>query len=382
MLTIVPDPRATIAGRHASTSRIGENTLIRSRFSPSSGGVPIVGPTICTPALLTSTSMSPTSAASDVARAGSPRSAAMTRCASPSSAASLSRSSRRRATSTSRAPARASPRAMASPMPAGAPVTGAGMAARVRRPWPIANPEVGTGETPKGLARPVFGVTISRIPSRTSMRRSVAGAMVAVLWSSAAPAASTVPPPEAIDKSVAAVRVDKAPVIDGRLDDAVWALAQPTGGFVQQFPHEREPAPERTEFRVLYDDKNVYVGVECSAPEPDKIAPRLTRRDRDIEADWVAVTVDSRHSRDSAFLFQLSAAGVMVDGQFTNDSNFSYEWDGVWEGASAIGAQGWSAEFRIPLTQLRFSDEEEQTWGIQVHRGVSRKRERSMWVFI
>src|SRR5262249_20156341 len=60
----------------------------------------------------------------------------------------------------------------------------------------------------------------------------------------------------------------------------------------------------------------------------------------------------------------------------------SYEWDGVWEGASAIGAQGWSAEFRIPLTQLRFSDEEEQTWGIQVHRGVSRKRERSMWVFI
>lgn len=205
--------------------------------------------------------------------------------------------------------------------------------------------------------------------------------MVAVLWSSAAPAA---PPAESTDKSVSAVRVDvdRAPVIDGRLDDAAWALAQPAGDFVQQFPHEREPATERTEFRILYDDDNLYIGVTCHDSNPAGIVARLTRRDRDIEADWVAVTIDSRHSHDSAFLFQLSAAGVEVDGQFTNDSNFSYDWDGVWEGASSIDAMGWSAEFRIPLTQLRFSNDEEQTWGVQVHRGVSRKRERSMWVFV
>jgi hypothetical protein len=209
------------------------------------------------------------------------------------------------------------------------------------------------------------------------MRPAVAG-VAAALWAAAAAAA----PAAGKDREVTAVRVDRPPIIDGRLDDAVWALAKPAGDFVQQFPVERATPTEKTEFRVLYDDDNLYIGVSCYDSDPDGIVARLTRRDRDIEADWVAITIDSRHSHDSAVLFQLSAAGVEVDGQFTNDSNFSYEWDGVWDGASAIGRDGWTAEFRIPLTQLRFSAADEQTWGIQVHRGVSRKHERSMWVFV
>jgi uncharacterized protein DUF5916/cellulose/xylan binding protein with CBM9 domain len=182
-------------------------------------------------------------------------------------------------------------------------------------------------------------------------------------------------------KTISAVRAARAPVIDGRLDDEVWAIAPPDDRFTQTQPDEGKPPSERTEVRVAYDDRNVYFGVRCFDSEPDQISSKLTRRDRDIETDWLALYIDSRHDHSSALIFQLSPAGVQVDGEMYNDTQYSPDWDGVWSGAVSTDDQGWVAEFAIPLTLLRFSDAPEQTWGLQVHRNVSRRREQSMWAY-
>jgi hypothetical protein len=184
-----------------------------------------------------------------------------------------------------------------------------------------------------------------------------------------------------MDKTIGAVRVDAAPVIDGRLDDAVWQAAQGDDRFTQIQPSEGKPPTEHTDVRVAYDDQKLYIFVRCLDDEPRGIVSRLTRRDRDIEADWVAVSIDSRNDHASAFTFQLSAAGVQVDGQFFNDSDFNGDWDAVWDGAVTRDGAGWYAEFAIPLTVLRFSDKDVQSWGMQVHRNVSRKREQMMWSY-
>ncbi len=183
------------------------------------------------------------------------------------------------------------------------------------------------------------------------------------------------------DKTIGAVRLSSAPVIDGRLDDAVWQSVPADDRFTQIQPSEGKPPSEHTDFRVAYDDQNLYIAVRCQDDEPQGIVSRLTRRDRDIEADWVAVSIDSRNDHASAYTFQLSAAGVQVDGQFFNDSDFNIDWDAVWNGAVSRDASGWTAEFAIPLTVLRFSSADVQSWGMQVHRNVSRKREQMMWSY-
>jgi hypothetical protein len=178
-----------------------------------------------------------------------------------------------------------------------------------------------------------------------------------------------------------AVRVSAPPAIDGRVDEAVWGEVPPHDSFTQVEPAQGQAPTERTQFRLAYDDAHVYIAVDCFDSDPRGIVSRLTRRDRDIEADWVSVSIDSRNDRNSAFLFQLSAAGVQVDGQVFADTNVSLDWDAVWSGAVSVDDAGWHAEFAIPLTVLRFSGADLQTWGLQVHRNVSRKREQMMWSY-
>jgi hypothetical protein len=183
------------------------------------------------------------------------------------------------------------------------------------------------------------------------------------------------------DKTIPAIRADAAPVIDGRDDDALWQAIPPDDRFTQIQPSEGKAPSETTKVRVAYDDQNIYLFVTCLDKEPKGIVSRLTRRDRDIEADWLAVSIDSRNDHASAYTFQLSAAGVQVDGQFFNDSDFNGDWDAVWNGAVTRDAAGWYAEFAIPLTVLRFSDADVQSWGLQVHRNISRKHEQMMWAY-
>jgi hypothetical protein len=184
------------------------------------------------------------------------------------------------------------------------------------------------------------------------------------------------------NKALVAVRVDHAPVVDGRLDDPAWQRATPSDAFTQTFPHHGAAPSERTEVRVVYDDAAVYVGIRAWDSHPEGIVARLTRRDRDIESDFVAIGIDSRHSHSTAFVFGLNAAGVQYDYLAYDDTNMSSDWDAVWDGATSRDAEGWSAEMRIPLSVLRFSDATAQTWGFDAYRNLPRLKEEVFWSYV
>ncbi len=197
-----------------------------------------------------------------------------------------------------------------------------------------------------------------------------------VLVSGAALAASG--DPDSTSRNVVAHRVNPhAPSIDGRLDDPCWQHAQPVSGFVQRDPDEGQPARQQTEARVLYDDAAIYVGVTAFDTEPEKIKRLLTRRDEDSESDWISVYIDPFHDRRTGYSFSLNASGVKQDALISNDAQFDASWDGVWDGIVAHSSQGWSAEFRIPFTQIRFPVADAQTWGFSVSRYLSRANETS-----
>ena len=176
-----------------------------------------------------------------------------------------------------------------------------------------------------------------------------------------------------------ASRLTSSISVDGHLHEGAWMAAPMHSGFTQRFPRDGVKAELETRFAVLYDDRAIYVGVWADDPEPHKIRRLLTRRDVESPSDVIAVGIDSYHDRRTAFVFQLNAAGVQRDQILFDDSKEDTTWDAVWTGDAAITAQGWTAEFRIPLNQLRFSAGDAQEWGFQVVRMVSRTQEQAAW---
>ncbi len=189
---------------------------------------------------------------------------------------------------------------------------------------------------------------------------------------------------EAPRKSMTAVRVNPAPPrIDGVLDDEAWQHAPRFGGLTQRIPDEGLPATDSTSVQFAYDDEALYAAIMCYDQEPDKIEAHLARRDQGIStSDWVHLSIDSNHDRQTAYSFFVTAAGGLLDGYYYNDDWEDDYWDGVWEGRAHIGDQGWSAEFRIPFSVLRFSPQEENVMGLQVDRYTNRKKEDAFWIFI
>jgi hypothetical protein len=183
------------------------------------------------------------------------------------------------------------------------------------------------------------------------------------------------PPP----RMALAARRDGAVVIDGLLDEPAWRAASPQNGFWQREPHEGGRSRFATEFRVLYDNDSLYVGVRAFDPQPALIRGLLTRRDVDSSSDWISVKIDSYHDRRTAFGFWVNPAGVQRDVLHFNDVEFDPSWDAVWESNARIDDQGWTAELRIPYGQLRFPSAAEQNWGLQVLRRIQRTQELSAW---
>ena len=169
--------------------------------------------------------------------------------------------------------------------------------------------------------------------------------------------------------------------LDGRLDEAVWAASTPATAFRQSEPNEGQPATQRTELRILYDDVALYIGARMY----DSLGARgvrsyLTRRDQQNDGDYLEIIFDTFHDHTGRTVFQINPAGVKTDaGQAA--SNADPSWDPIWEAVAAIDSLGWTAEMRIPFTQLRFSRDTAQTWGMQVWRYVDRLNETSMWSF-
>jgi hypothetical protein len=179
--------------------------------------------------------------------------------------------------------------------------------------------------------------------------------------------------------SLSARRAPAPLLIDGRLDEPVWQSADAAGDFHQYEPDEGEPATERTEVRVLYDNTSLYVGVRLFDREPARIVARMSRRDEDPDADRFTFYVDALHDRLTGAAFEVSAAGAQRDASLSNDTNRDNSWDAVWESAVSIDEEGWAAEMRIPLSQLRYLNSERQTWGFNVERFIYRKNER-VWL--
>lgn len=178
-----------------------------------------------------------------------------------------------------------------------------------------------------------------------------------------------------------AAHTDQPPVIDGRLDDAVWKSAAASDAFTQQFPFDHQAPSEHTTLRVLYDADAVYIGFDCEQVRTP-IVERLTRRDRDSESEWVWVQIDSRNDGKNAFIFAVNISGVLADGQILNQSVMSFEWDENWEARTARTPRGWSAEIRIPLRVLRFDSHlPVQSWGLQAARFIAERQELDLWAY-
>jgi len=183
--------------------------------------------------------------------------------------------------------------------------------------------------------------------------------------------------------SVTAARVDRPPALDGRLDDAAWAHATPLHDLLQSVPDEGHPVSESTEVRIVYDADALYVGARLFDAEPGKILRRLARRDASTHSDEFRLFLDSYYDRRTAFEFVVNAAGVKKDLLIGDDGEFNDpSWDPVWEAMTSVDSLGWTAEIRIPFSQLRFPKKAEQVWGVHFVRWIERKNELAMFPFI
>ena len=168
------------------------------------------------------------------------------------------------------------------------------------------------------------------------------------------------------------------PVVDGNLNDACWETGTWAGDFVQWIPNEGAPASQQTKLKILYDDENVYVAIRAFDNEPSKIQRRAGRRD-EFQGDMVGVCFDSYHDHRTGFEFDLSAYGQKADVLLTNPWDTDFNWNAVWTGKVGMEDSAWVAEMEIPLSQLRYSNETDQVWGLHCWRWINRLQEESDW---
>src|SRR5256884_690012 len=203
--------------------------------------------------------------------------------------------------------------------------------------------------------------------------------LLAVLWAPSLIAQNIhpTPPPE-----VTAVQLREEIHLDGKLDETVWHTAPIATGFRQNQPHEGQPATQRTEVRFVYDDAAIYVGARMFDDSgPAGVRTRLVRRDADLNSDYLEVIFDTYHDHIGRLFFTVNPSGVRQDANGLGGGS-DESWDPVWEVQTSIDSLGWTAELRIPFSQLRYpSTGDEQTWGLQIWRQENRLNELSQWAW-
>ncbi|HSO87046.1 MAG TPA: DUF5916 domain-containing protein [Draconibacterium sp.] len=179
-----------------------------------------------------------------------------------------------------------------------------------------------------------------------------------------------------------ATRTELKPKIDGILNDECWQkIGNWDGGFIQQQPHQAAAPSQETEIKILYDDKYLYFAIICHDNEPEKMDPILGRRDQ-LNGDMAGIAIDSYNDKQTAFEFNLTAAGQKVDLMHLGEYGWDFEWNAVWDGKTTVGDSAWYAEMRVPFTQIRFSNIEEHVWGMHIWRWINRFQEESQWKLI
>jgi hypothetical protein len=193
------------------------------------------------------------------------------------------------------------------------------------------------------------------------------------------PALRVRPPERPSPTTAVALRAPAPPAIDGRDHDPIWAGAAVITEFREFTPVEDGDPRFRTEARVAYDARNLYVFVRAFDTAPDSILRLLSRRDVRTSSDQIKVVIDSYHDRRSGFEFAVNPAGVKRDFAIYNDGDEDDAWDGVWDVATTVDSLGWTAEFRIPLSQLRYARQDANTFGFGIWRDIERHTERVSW---
>jgi uncharacterized protein DUF5916/cellulose/xylan binding protein with CBM9 domain len=178
---------------------------------------------------------------------------------------------------------------------------------------------------------------------------------------------------------VRATRTVVAPVLDGRDDEVVWRSAPAIDQFLEAKPSEGAEPKVRTEARVAYDEHNLYVFVRAFDPHPDSIVSLLARRDDLPASDYVSVMLDPYHDRRTGYEFSVNPAGVKADYAIYNDGDEDVAWDAVWDAATRIDSLGWTAEYRIPLSQLHYSAKGKGTFGLLLWRVIQRHTATVTW---
>ena len=225
------------------------------------------------------------------------------------------------------------------------------------------------------------------------MHRSIAALAAALLLAGAAGAGADEQPSHADtsdarmerwmahpQRTARALRAETPPRLDGVLDEEIWLRAPVHEGFTQSDPDNGEPASVRTTFQVAYDDDALYIAGVCY-DDPDSVSARLARRDEWRERDFFEVSLDPHHDHQTGVWFTVGPSGWISDGILFDDEEYDEGWDSVAEVATAMRADGWSLELKIPYHVLRFGEKETYTWGINVFRKVSRRAEWAAWSF-
>jgi Domain of unknown function (DUF5916) len=186
-------------------------------------------------------------------------------------------------------------------------------------------------------------------------------------------------------RSARATRVDRAPKLDGTLDDPLWQQATPISNFLQREPYEGHVPTERTEVRILYTKREVYFGIACFDSDPEGIVATELRRDVSQELDdYFEIVIDSSHDRRNAYVFQINPLGTQRDALITEEQRTDTDdgdsgWDGIWTSQARVTEQGWTATLSIPFSTLNFMQSHDVIWGINFKRFIRRKNEEDMW---
>ena len=214
---------------------------------------------------------------------------------------------------------------------------------------------------------------------------------MAFCFSIAAYAQSDVPPEQRPRPATSATALPQAPNLDGLIfGDEAWEGAVPTSGFTQVQPNEGFPATKKTDVFMGYTDTALYIGVVAYDDNPSSIIVADSRRDSSLdETDSFQVVIDGLLDRQNGYLFGTNPAGVEYDAQIIKEGStgqfgsggggFNLNWDGSWNVESRITDSGWSAEFEIPFTTLRYSKGDEQAWGVNFQRNIRRNNEIVYW---
>lgn len=179
-----------------------------------------------------------------------------------------------------------------------------------------------------------------------------------------------------------AERTDVKPKIDGKLNDPCWERGTWSGGFRQQQPLQAHESSQETEVKILYDNDNLYVALKCYDNQPEKIRPILGRRDDYTSGDVAGIALDTYFDKRTAFEFNVTAAGQKIDLTHLGAYQWDTNWDAVWDGKANVADSMWTAELKIPFSQVRFAKKDEYVWGMHIWRWIDRLDEEDQWKLI